>query len=74
MVGFLFQLKFHVISFFVENRVLRLHTTGFADVAFQVCTKVSIFFCLFDVVLVSGMKLTFILRILRNATLGGSVT
>ena len=74
MVGFLFQLKFHVISFSVKNRVLRLHTTGFAGVAFQVCTKASIFFCLFDVVLVSGIKLTFILRILRNATSGGSVT
>ena len=35
----------------IKDRVLRFtHKTGFADVVFQVCTKVTILFYLLDVV------------------------
>ena len=34
----------------IKDRILRLHTTRFTDVVFQVCTKVTILFYLIDVV------------------------
>ena len=33
----------------IKDKALRLHTTGFANVIFQVCFKVTILFYLFDI-------------------------
>ena len=49
-----------------ETECQGLHTTGFADVVFQVCTKVTILFYLFHVAYVSSIKTQKIKGIFEN--------